>query len=76
MTRGSSKANELLNENLYNKIFKGDFIPNEEVILIYKIYFQLIARNDITIANIHEFWKSCCQYFISEGKGKTGKHTH
>lgn len=73
MTRGASKATELLNENLYNKVFTADIIPNEEVRMIYKIYFQLLDRNEIIeLSTVEEFWKACCHYFIIEGNGKTG----
>jgi hypothetical protein len=73
MTRGSSKAVELLNEPLYNKLFNPHIQPLEEVKLIYRIYFGLLNKRDITsIKDSNEFWEVACSYITYEGKGKTG----
>jgi hypothetical protein len=73
MTRGSSKAIELLNENIYNKIFQESQDSNDEVKMIYRIFFQLLNKNDISgIKNNNEFWSAAKKYFVTEGVGKTG----
>ena len=43
-TRGALKALSLLNEPEYQKIFDDDTIPSSDLILVYKIYFQLINK--------------------------------
>ena len=43
-TRGALKALSLLNEPDYQKIFDDDTIPSSDLILVYKIYFQLINK--------------------------------
>ena len=74
LSKGSKKAIQLLNESLLNNLFKNDKTPVDDIILIYRIYFQminhpfaLIAKNDIT-----KFWEKCKLYFSNEQKGRTG----
>jgi hypothetical protein len=45
-TRGALKALSLLNEPEYQKIFDDDTIPSSDLILVYKIYFQLINKDN------------------------------
>ena len=49
--------------------------PNDEIYIIYKIYFQLINYTDffkyINESNNDEFWEKCKLYF-RELNGKTG----
>lgn len=72
-SRGTNKAIELLNESLYNKIFTENSIPNNDIILVYMLYFQII-RHPITknFGNKSTFWKESCNYFLNESDGKTG----
>lgn len=73
LTRGAVKAVELLNENIYNKIFVEGNNPADEIKLIYRIYFQLLNNKEISgIQDNKEFWKECSSYFLREGNGKTG----
>lgn len=68
------KAVELLNENMYNKLFcDSNSVPTNDALLIYKIYFQLIKYPIVKLSNNKEvFWKECCKYFMYESGGKTG----
>ena len=75
IARGAAKAVELLNNDLYSKLFKKTEIENhfEEIYLIYRILFVLIDENDI--ANITDnkiFWVKCTEYLISNSNGKIG----
>ena len=74
LNKGSKKAMQLLNESLLNHLFKDTKFPTDDIILIYRIYFQminhpfsLIAKNDV-----YNFWEKCKLYFTSEKNGKTG----
>jgi hypothetical protein len=74
MSRGANRAVELLNENIYNKIFSTNCKPSDDVILVYRIFFHFINMKDIASCyNNEEFWKKCSDYIINEGHGKTGK---
>ena len=50
-------------------------IPNDDVLFIFKIYFQLI-NHKISKYNPDksEFWTFVCNYLLSEGSGKTGNY--
>ena len=74
MSRGANRAIDLLNENIYNKIFAQGTPPSDDVKLIYRIFFYLINRGDIAqIEGQNEFWNVCSNYMMTEGSGKTGK---
>ncbi len=48
-------------------------VPQESIILPYRLYFTLIGRYDIcNFKKYEEFWKECCEYFIRESEN-TGK---
>ena len=73
LTRGALKAIDLLNENLYNKIFTDGNVPIDDIILTYKIFFQFMNMKELVeIKENPVFWKQACEYFIKEGNGKTG----
>lgn len=74
LSKGSKKALQLLNESLLNHLFKDDKLPREDIIFIYRIYFQMISHNNAFIAksNIIKFWEKCKLYFTKEQNGKTG----
>ena len=63
----ASRALELLNENLYKKIFKEKLVsPKNEIIIIYRIFFILINEKEITnITNDIEFFKKISDYFLN-----------
>ena len=74
MTRGASKAVELLNESLYAKIFNENNIPNEDILMVYRLIFYLTDRSDYaSIQNVKEFWSKCCNYFTNLPNGQIGK---
>lgn len=67
------KAIELLNETIYNKLFSENTIPNDDILLVYMIYFQLISNPIIKFSsNKTLFWKETCKYFNHNQNGKTG----
>jgi hypothetical protein len=68
LTRGSLKAIELLNDKLYFKLFKNENFPNIEIIIVYRIYFQLVnkEKNIIEENDIEIFWKKVKEYFINK----------
>ena len=74
LNKGSKKAMQLLNESLLNHLFKDTKFPSGDIILIYRIYFQMINHPYSLIAkkDIFTFWEKCKSYFTSEQNGKTG----
>ena len=74
LSKGSKKAINLLNESQLNHLFKDDKMPTYDIILIYRIYFQIINHPFALIAkeDIKQFWEKCKYYFSNEQKCKTG----
>ena len=74
LNKGCKKAMQLLNESLLNQLFKNTKIPSDDIILIYRIYFQIINHPYSLIAksDIGQFWEKCKSYFSTEQNGKTG----
>ena len=73
LSKGALKAINLLNEEILNRLFIEDKPPNNEIVFVYKIYFQLIKHEEI-IKNAFDdkiFWEKCKKYFREFG-GKTG----
>jgi|APDOM4702015023_1054809.scaffolds.fasta_scaffold694935_1 hypothetical protein len=73
VARGTTKAVELLNESLYNKLFYNTAIPSDDILMPYKIYFQLINDPLASIKDDKIFWEKCCSYFLNQNNGKTGR---
>jgi len=75
ISKGSTKAIKLLNEPTLNHLFFDDSPPDNERLIIYKIFFQLINHpyKYIPKDKKEEFWKKCKDYFSKEMKGKTGE---
>ena len=76
ISKGALKAINLLNEEILNRIFFEEKLPNnKEVFIIYKIFFQLIKHQEIIKTfkdpDNNIFWKKCQEYFREFG-GKTG----
>lgn len=71
MTRGAIKAVELLNESLYFKLFEGAN-SNDDIILPYRIFFQLIDSPIAAIPDKVDFWSKTCEFFAKERDGKLG----
>ena len=64
---------EFLNDKLYNSIFNDNVIPKKDVILPYRLLFQLINLPDIhQDLDDNEFWRRVVSYLRSEANGKIG----
>ena len=75
ISKGSTKAIKLLNEQSLNHLFYEDSPADNERLIIYRIFFQLINHpyKYITKDKKEEFWEKCKNYFSNEIKGKTGE---
>ena len=72
-SKGTIRANELLNEAIMSKFFKEQNPPRNDILFIYEVFFQLINNPIINLNyNKNEFWKNCRDYFLNECKGKIG----
>jgi hypothetical protein len=75
LSRGTNKAIDLLNENLYNKLFTDQSVPKTDILLVYQLYFQIIKHPIIKFMDdALAFWKETCKYFLNEAQGKTGNY--
>ncbi len=75
LTRGASKAVELLNDGLYAKIFKEDSIPIDDIIMVYRLFFYLINNPQLAeVEGSREFWSACCNHFNNIPNGQIGKY--
>jgi hypothetical protein len=80
LSNGTKKAIVLLNEPVLNKLWDEVKLPDDDIILVYKIFFQFINHkisknywfNLNDIINKINFWKECCNFFKNEKGGKTG----
>ena len=75
LSKGSIKALELLNSESYNKIFKEKKLekPKDSIILIYRILFQLIDKEELVeIKNDKLFWEKTRNFILGNNEGKTG----
>ena len=75
LSKGSLKALEILNGENYSNIFKMEELnpPLDEIILIYRIFFQLINKEEFTeIISDKKFWKEARNYFLENSNGKIG----
>jgi hypothetical protein len=62
-----------LNEPVYNKVFADAVLPSADILLTYRILFQLLGNETLSkIKDNSEFWKQCCEYFVNESGGKLG----
>ena len=65
------KAVELLNDHMYTKRFEEDTVPNGDIILPYKIFFQMINTDQIKINSNNQFdfelWKEICEFIKKDG---------
>ena len=72
-SKGTLRANELLNESIMSKFFQEEKPPRNDILFIYEVFFQLINNPIMQLKNNKcEFWKNCRLYFLNEGQGKTG----
>ena len=72
---GSIRALEILDEEIYNNIFKiEELSPSlNDIIFIYRIFFQLINKEEIIeIENDKKFWQEARNYLLENNNGKIG----
>ena len=75
LSKGSLKALDLLNSETYNNIFKKKQLqpPLNQIILIYRLFFQLIDKDElIDIENDKQFWEKTRKFILDKNEGKTG----
>ena len=74
LSKGSKKAVLLLNEPELRCLFKQENTPIYEILLIYRIYFQIINHPFALIAKVDmdQFWEKCRNYFLNENNGNSG----
>ena len=75
ISEGSIRALEILDEEVYNNIFKIEELnPSlNDIILIYRIFFQLINKEEIIeIENDKKFWQEARSYLLENNNGKIG----
>ena len=73
--RGAAKAVELLNNDLYAKLFKKPFLEknSEELCIVYRVLFTLFGEYELaTISGDQIFWIKCTEYMIKNSNGKIG----
>ena len=68
LNKGTIKAIKLLNEEIFCRLFSEEKIPNKDILLVYKVYFQLINYKEITkLYNNYQpddiIWEKCRHYF-------------
>ena len=76
LSKGTVKAIELLNDANYNNIFKNKELlpPLNEIILVYRIFFQLLNANNLyQIKNDKLFWNEAGEFILNNNNGKTGE---
>jgi len=69
------KALDLLDNNSYNKIFtiKNLEPPLDQIILIYRIFFQLIDKEELVdIESDKKFWEKTRNFILKNNNNKTG----
>ena len=70
LSSSAFKALELLNQKAYYTAFHATRVVNEEVLLVYKVYFMLRNNNDAIVngSDKDELWLKVREYFIWERK--------
>lgn len=71
---GALRAVEMLNGASYKSIFLSKTILNPEVILAYRVFFQLFDYQSILqIQDYQEFFNKACDYLTQQNpEGKIG----
>ena len=74
LSKTSEKAIKLLNDNLISRLFYNIKVPHDDILLIYRIFFNIINHpiKDINSKEKEKFWDNCRNYFLTEGEGKIG----
>jgi hypothetical protein len=71
--KGALRAIELLNNNIHMKLFTESTLPNTDVIIIYRIFFQLLNHEIASYKDDNDFWKECCSFFKTTDEQKIGE---
>ena len=76
LNKTEMKVVERLNEEAkYEKIFISEEIPNKDIIFIYRLFLQLINKDNKKInQNDTELWKSAKEILFTNKKEKLGNH--
>ena len=77
LSKGAIKAIELLNNELYDKIFKKPVLDDnlKEILIIYRILFYLLSENEIAeIKDENLFWNTMREYLLNKSEGKIGTY--
>ena len=77
LSKGTIKAIELLNNELYDKIFKKSILEDnlKEILIIYRILFYLLSENEIAeIKDENLFWNKMREYLLNKSEGKIGTY--
>jgi hypothetical protein len=48
---------------MHFKLFTNTIIPNDDILLVYRVYFQLSNNEIVGYKSSGDFWKACCSYF-------------
>lgn len=75
LSRSTSKAIDMLNDEVYEKIFKNKELkpPLDEILTTYRILFQLIKKEEFCeIKDDIKFWDKAGDYILTNNNGKTG----
>ena len=69
------KALEQLNKEENHILFLSEEIHNKDIILIYRIFLQLINKNNKALSNNDaELWKLAKEKFYTKNTGKLGEY--
>ena len=75
LNKTGMKVLEKLNEEANQKLFLSEEIPKKEIILIYRIFLQLINKNNEALSNDDvEFWKYAKDKIYTKSAGKLGEN--
>ena len=77
LSKNSVNALNLLDSESYNNIFKIKILdpPLNKIIFIYRIFFQLLDREElIKIESDKFFWEKARNYILENNEGKTGTY--
>ena len=75
LSKGSMRAIQILDNEIYNNIFKSKELnpPLDKIILIYRIFFQLINQEEMNeIVSDKKFWEEVRIYFLENDDNKIG----
>jgi hypothetical protein len=75
IARGGAKAVELLNNDLYAKLFKKPMLEKnvDDICTVYRVLLALFGEFKIaTIPGNQLFWIKCTEYLIGNANGKIG----